>query len=80
LSYGVCDIYFHVTYSYAKDLKSLLDYARQMLEHEVPPGLAYIGCESLGPPDYETSGYIATYRADDHRNVAVVFFIADLLV
>ncbi|MFS2004131.1 hypothetical protein ACEN9F_10955 [Duganella sp. CT11-25] len=77
LSYGVCDIYFHVTYSYAEKLKPLLDYVRQMLEHEVPHGFTYLGCEILEPPDYETSGYIATYRAD-HREVAVVFFIADL--
>jgi hypothetical protein len=79
LSYGVCDIYFHVTYSYAEKLKPLLDYVREMLEHEVPPGLTYLSCEILGPPDYEISGYIATYRAD-HREVAVVFFIADLKV
>lgn len=77
LSYGVCDIYFHVTYSYAKELKPLLDYIRQMLEHEIPPDLAYLGCEIVGPPNYETSGYIATYRAE-HREIAVVFLIADL--
>ncbi|MFL9886182.1 hypothetical protein PQR66_24290 [Paraburkholderia agricolaris] len=77
LSYGVCDIYFHVTYSYAKKLEPLLDYIRQMLEHEVPRGLTYLGYETLEPPDYQTSGYIATYRAD-HREVAVVFLIANL--
>lgn len=79
LSYGVCDIYFHVTYSYAKKLKPLFDYARKMLEHEAPPGLTYRDCKPLGPPDYETSGYIATYSAD-HREVAVVFLIVDLKV
>jgi hypothetical protein len=77
LSYGVCDIYFHVTYSYAKQLEPLLSYIRQMLEYEVPPGLTYLRCETLEPPDYETSGYIAIYRAD-HREVAVVFLIANL--
>jgi hypothetical protein len=79
LSYGVCDTYFHVTYSYAKELKPLLEYVEQMLEHEVPPGLTYLGCEFVGPPDYETSGYIATYRAD-HRELAVVFLIVDLRI
>lgn len=49
LSYGVCDIYFHVTYSYAKELKPLLEYVEHMLEHEAPPGLTYLGCESLPP-------------------------------
>lgn len=77
LSYGVCDIYFHVTYSYAKKLKPLLDYVRSMLENEAPSGHTYVGSEHLGPPDYETSGYVATYRAD-HREVAVVFLIVDL--
>lgn len=77
LSYGDCDIYFHVTYSYAKEFKPLIDYVRKMLEHEAPSGLTYLSYERLGPPDYETSGYIATYRAD-HREVAVVFLIADL--
>ncbi len=79
LSYGVCDIYFHVTYSYAKEPKPILEYVQQMLEHEVPPGLTYLDCEFLGPPDYEASGYIATYRID-HREVAVVFLIVDLKV
>lgn len=79
LSYGVCDIYFHVTYAYVKELKPLFDYVRKMLEHEFPPGLTYRDCKSLGPPDYETSGYIATYSAD-HREVSVVFLIADLKV
>jgi hypothetical protein len=77
LSYGICDIYFHVTYSYAKKLKPLFDYVGSMLEHEVPPGLTYLGSKHLGPPECETSGYIATYLAD-HREVAVVFLIADL--
>ncbi|WP_321887253.1 MULTISPECIES: hypothetical protein [Paraburkholderia] len=79
LAYGVCDVYFHVTYSYAAEVKPILDYLRHMLESEVPAGLAFLGCESLGTPDYETSGYIATYRVD-HREVAVVFLIADLHV
>jgi hypothetical protein len=79
LAYGVCDIYFHVTYSYADEVKPILDYLRHMLENEVPGGLAFLGCESLGTPDYETSGYIATYRVD-HREAAVAFLIADLHV
>jgi hypothetical protein len=79
LSYGVCDIYFHVTYAYVKESKPLFDYVREMLEHEAPRGLTYLDCKCLGPPDYETSGYIATYSAD-HREVAVVFLVADLKV
>ncbi|MGL4350916.1 hypothetical protein ACSZMW_18110 [Aeromonas allosaccharophila] len=77
LSYGCCDIYFHVTYSYAKELKPLLDYVRAMLEHEAPSGLTYLDCETLEPPDSEVSGYMATYRAD-HQDIAVVFFVVDL--
>ena len=77
LSYGVCDIYFHVTYSYAKALKPLLEYIEYMLEHEAPPGFTYLEYESLGPPNFETSGYAAIYRVD-HRKVAVVFFVVDL--
>lgn len=77
LSYGVCDTYFHVTYSYAKEIKPLLDNVRHMLEHDILSSLSFIGCEPIGPPDHETSGYIATYHVD-HREVAVVFMIADL--
>ncbi|WP_153132291.1 hypothetical protein [Dechloromonas hortensis] len=77
LSYGICDIYFHVTYAYAKEVKPLFEYVRRMLEYEAPPGLTYLDCEHLGPPDNETSGYIATYLAG-HREVAVAFLIADL--
>lgn len=79
LSYGVCDIYFHVTYSYAEKIETLLNYVRQMLEYEAPAGLKYQKCELLGPPDHETCGYIATYSAG-HRDVTVVFFIVDLKV
>jgi hypothetical protein len=77
LSYGVCDIYFHVIYSYAKEFEDLLCYIREMLENEIPSALTYRGCEPLIPPDYETSGYLATYRVD-HRELAVVFFVVDL--
>ncbi|MFY1850309.1 hypothetical protein ACOTBW_31760, partial [Achromobacter dolens] len=77
LSYGVCDIYFLVIYSYAKEIQPLLDYVEGMLENEVPRDLAYLRCESLAPPDYETSGYIATYRVD-HREIAVALLIVDL--
>lgn len=79
LKYGLCDIYFHVIYSYAKPVKPLLDYVREMLENEVPHGLTYLSCETLEPSDCETSGYIATYRVD-HRDVAVAFLVADLHV
>lgn len=79
VSYGVCDTYFHVTYSYAEKLKPLLDYVREMLEHEAPAGLTYLRCEILEPPDYEVCGYLATYRTG-HREVAVVFLVADLRV
>jgi len=79
LAYGTCDIYFHVIYSYAQDVKPLLDYVRRMLEHEILPSLSYRGCEALTPPDFETSGYLATYNVD-HREIAVVFLIADLKI
>jgi hypothetical protein len=78
-SYGICDVYFHVTYSYAKELEPLLRNLRHMLEHQVPYGLTFRDCELIGPPDYETCGYIATYGAG-HREVAVAFLIVDLRV
>ena len=77
LSYGVCDIYFHVIYSYAKDLKPLLEYVEEMLQNPVSSGFTYLNYQFLGPPDYETSGYVATYYFD-RREIAVVFLIVDL--
>ncbi|MFJ3149609.1 hypothetical protein [Pseudomonas hunanensis] len=77
VSYGVCDLYFHVIYSYAKELNPLFKYVGEMLEHEAPSGLIYLDCEPLGPPNYEASGYVATYRVD-HREVAVAFLIVYL--
>jgi hypothetical protein len=77
LSYGTCDIYFHVIYSYAEEIQPILDYVRSMLEHESLPSLTYLNCSPLTPPDIETSGYLAIYRVD-HREVAVAFLIADL--
>lgn len=78
LSYGLCNIYFHVTYSYAESLEPLLEYVREMLEKQVPSGLVYIGSRKLGPTESAVSGYEATYLADGHRELAVVFLIADL--
>lgn len=46
-------------------------------EYEAPSDLTYLRCEYLGPPDYETCGYVATYRID-HREVSVVFLVVDL--
>ncbi|WP_230354321.1 hypothetical protein [Lelliottia sp. WAP21] len=77
LSYGTCDLYFHVIYSYAEEIQPILDYVRSMLEHESPPSLTYLNCSPLMPPDIETSGYLAIYRVD-HREVAIAFLIADL--
>ncbi len=79
LSYGVCDIYFHVIYSYAKEIKPILGYVENMLKYEARSDLTYLSCEPLGPPDYGTSGYMATYRID-HREVSVVFLIVDLVL
>lgn len=76
-SYGDCDIYFHVTYSFMKEPKLLFDHIKEMLKNEAPRGLTFINCNELNPPDYEISGYFATYQAD-HRDLAVVFFIVDL--
>lgn len=77
IDYGNCDLYFHVIYSYAKEINPLLDYVREMLKENIPHNLTYLSCEELMPPDYEISGYLATYRVD-HREVAVVFMVADL--
>ncbi|GAB3446728.1 hypothetical protein [Insolitispirillum peregrinum] len=77
INYGLCGIYFHVIYSYSMDFSGLFYYVRCMLEHEVPAGLEFIGCDPLGSPDYETNGYLATYR-DGHNEVAVAFLIVNL--
>lgn len=75
--YGVCDVYFHVIYSYTKKVGPVLDYVRKMLAHEAPDDFTYLECDELTIPNYATSGYVAYYQVD-HRDVAVVFFIADL--
>lgn len=78
VSYGVCDIYFHVTYSYAESLAPLLEYVSEMLEKEVPFGFTYIASRKLDSTESAVRGYVATYLADGHREIAVVFLIADL--
>ena len=78
LAYGTFDIYFHVVYSYAPDIAPLLDYVREMAEREVPSGLTFTDCTSIGPPDFETSGFVANYRMG-HREIAVIFLVVDLL-
>lgn len=78
VSYGICDIYFHVTYSYAESLEPLVEYVKEMLEKEVPSGLTYIGSKKLDPTESAVSGYEATYLADGHREIAIVFLVADL--
>lgn len=77
IKYGICEIYFHVTYSYTKKVGSLHNYIRHMLQHEVPAALTYLNCEILGTANYGCSGYQASYRVDN-REIAVIFLIADL--
>ncbi|HCT5890764.1 hypothetical protein OW959_22745 [Klebsiella pneumoniae] len=79
IGYGVCDVYFHVIYSYTNAIKPLLDYVKEMFEGDAPSNLTYISSESLMPPDYEISGYMARYLVD-HREIAVIFMVADLKV
>ncbi|MFP1824730.1 hypothetical protein [Lonsdalea quercina] len=78
-AYGNCDLYFHVIYSYADEIKPLLDYVRTILEHEISSALVFRGCDELVAADRGISGYIATYGID-HREVAIVFMVADLKI
>ncbi|MNN13218.1 hypothetical protein D3C81_1262440 [compost metagenome] len=78
IAYGACDIYFLVIYSYVARPKVLLDYVKEMLEGEAPAVLEFTGCDSIGPPDFEVSGFFATYQCEEHREVAVVCFVVDL--
>lgn len=77
IRYGTVDMYFHVTYSYVPDITVLLQYLRKMAECELPAGLVFKDCIEVGPPNCETSGYVATY-ALGHRDVAIAFLVADL--
>lgn len=79
VNYGNCDLYFHVIYSYASEIKPLLDYVKEMFERDIPTNLTYLSHEKLMPPDYEISGYLTTYRVD-HREIAVVFMVVDLKI
>lgn len=78
-AYGNCDLYFHVIYSYVEEIKPLLEYVRAILEHEIPSPLVFIRCDELIAADRGISGYVATYGID-HREVAIVFMIADLKI
>jgi len=77
--YGYCEVYFHVIYSYAEKIKPLLEYVRTILEHEIPPPLVFRRCDDLIAADCGINGYVATYEID-HREVAIVFMIADLKI
>ncbi|WP_153014178.1 hypothetical protein [Pseudomonas sp. EpS/L25] len=77
LSYGVCDLYFHVIYSYTNRIGAILEYIEKMIEHDPPIHLTHLDCELLGPPDSEIAGYVATYRID-RREIAVAFMVVDL--
>lgn len=79
LGYGNCELYFHVIYSYASEVKPLLDYVKEMFEGEAPTNLTYLSSETLMPPDYEVSGYLARYLVD-HREIAVTFMVVDLKI
>ncbi|MEI7181508.1 hypothetical protein WCT65_20925 [Pectobacterium carotovorum] len=78
-AYGYCDLYFHVIYSYVEEIKPLLEYVRAILEHEISSPLVFCRCDELIAADRGISGYVATYGID-HREVAIVFMIADLKI
>ena len=78
LSYGICDLYFLVVYSYMENLRTALAHVEQMLSGDLPAGLVFRGIEELGA-DLATAGFLATYSID-HREVAIAFMVVDLRV
>ncbi|WP_192458012.1 hypothetical protein [Musicola keenii] len=78
-AYGYCDLYFNVIYSYLEEIRPLLEYVRTILEYEISLPLVFRRCDALIAADRGISGYVATYGID-HREVAIVFMIADLKI
>ena len=75
LGYGLCNLYFHVTYSYLQNTDKVLDYLRATAKNDVPPAHTYLGCKELpaGCPE----GFVARYKTD-LIEVAVVFLVLDM--
>jgi len=78
-SYGRCQVYFLAIYSYAKETQPLLDYLKEMLERQVPPGYEFVDCKPVTRQNHATRGYLVTYRVD-HEEVVVALLVAELRV
>lgn len=77
LGYGTVDIYFLVIYAFATDINPLLESVEEIARVSLPSHTVLDTIKPLGPPNYETRGFLANYKID-RREAAVVFLVADL--
>lgn len=76
-AYSTTDLYFHITYSFRKDLSEMVD-AVKGLATRPPPGIDYLGQTHLPAQGARPAAMRGAYRKAG-TDVTVVFFVVDML-
>jgi hypothetical protein len=78
LAYGICQVYFHLTYLYVRNQSLIIDYLKQTTEKDVPAGFLFVDIIDLPFTDSRPPGFVATYKSAA-GDLKVVFLVLDLL-
>lgn len=78
LAYGICQVYFHLTYLYVKNQSLIIDYLKQTAEKDVPAGFLFVDVIDLPLTDSRPPGFVASFKSDA-GDLKVVFLVLDLL-
>ena len=76
--YGVCRLFFHLTYCYADNPGSVLSELHRIAREDVPKGFRFIRSDELRTIDAQPPGFAAQYSSS-LGEMTVVFLILDML-
>ena len=77
-AYGVCHLFFHVTYCYIPDPGSILPELGRIAKEEVPEGFRFIQSAELPMLDSQPPGFWVRYTSS-FGEITVVFLVLDML-
>jgi hypothetical protein len=77
-AYDHCSIFFHLTYAYIENPASVLEFLKQMAEHDAPTPFTYKGREDIPQTDSRPVGFTSEYQGQ-FGSVKVVCLVLDML-
>jgi hypothetical protein len=77
-AYGLCHLFFHVTYCYIDDPGSVFPELRRIAKEEVPEGFSFIRSDELRMIDSQPPGFSVQYSSS-LGEITLVFLVVDML-